>query len=96
MCLDPYLSPYKMNIEWAVTARKKSYPLNIGKNYYTKDSNMVENGVDLPTIYLKWVTWSNNVKKYILANKKDGWKGKVLESENRSKTYKLQNMSILI
>ena len=39
----------------------------MGKFYDTKDSNMIENRVDLPTIYLKLVTQLNNAKNtYIL------------------------------
>ena len=42
-----------MKIECAVTARKKAYPLKMGEFYDTKNSKMIEDGVDLPTIYLK-------------------------------------------
>lgn len=40
--------------------------------HFAKNSNMIENGVDLPTIHVNWVTWLNNIKKYIHSNKKDG------------------------
>jgi hypothetical protein len=46
-----------MNIECAVTARNKAYPLKMGEFYDTEDSKMIENGVDLPTINLKSVIW---------------------------------------
>jgi hypothetical protein len=39
-----------MNVEGAVTARKKAYPLKMGELYDTKNSQMTENRVDLPTI----------------------------------------------
>ena len=39
--------------------------------------------------------WLNNAKKYIHPKQKNVSKGKGLESGNGSKTYKLQNMSIL-
>ena len=39
-----------MNIECAATARRKAYPLKMGEFYDTKGSNMIESGVDLPTI----------------------------------------------
>ena len=41
-----------LNIEHAVTA-KKEYPLKMGESYNPKDSKMIGNGGNLPTIYLK-------------------------------------------
>ena len=43
-----------MNIECAVTARKV-YPLKMGESYDTKDSKMIGDGGNLPTIYEKLV-----------------------------------------
>ena len=40
-------------MEWAATVINKAHPLKIGGFYDTKHSIMIENGVDLPTIYLK-------------------------------------------
>ena len=79
-----------------MTARKKAYPLKMGEFYDTKDSEMIENRVDLPTIYMRSVTWSINVKEGILPNKKNGQRGNILESGNGLKTYKLKNMSIVM
>ena len=47
----------------------------MGEFYDTKDSKIIENEVDLPTIY-EISDMINNVKKYILPNKKNVERGK--------------------
>ena len=59
-----------MTIECALRERKKAYPLKTGDFHDTKYSKMAENGVDLPTTFMKEVTSSNNGKKYILSIKR--------------------------
>ena len=79
-----------------VAARKKAYPLKVGQLYDTKDSKMIESGVDLPTIYLKLVAWSDNVKKSYILRKRMVERGKCwnLEIYERHTSYKYEHCCV--
>ena len=53
--LDSSVSFYRFYTEYWMCSdsKKKAYPLKIGGSYGTKDSKMIGNRGNLPTIYLK-------------------------------------------